>query len=288
VLLAAGAGLATAALVLLLGTGLGWWAAAPAPTQPGRLDVRTSLVPSALFFGDPLTAEVDVAVGSSATGIQVVPTFGPFAVSGRPLVSRSRDGRLETVRYRYAIQCVSDGCLPLGKPRVLRLPPVVVSARANGRASTVRVAWPAVSVASRLSSAAGARDSLRRPSNIPPATFGISPRTLANVLTAAAGVLALLAFAVIGRELVRLERRRRTVRLTPLEAALLYTRQSAARRDAADRRKALALLAQTLDAEGDSVLADAAAGAAWSDAAPTAQNALELADEVETAASDGR
>ena len=43
--------------------------------------------------------------------------------------------------------------------------------------------------------------------------------------------------------------------LTPLEAALAYTRDAASRPDPADRRKALGLLAETLDSEGVAALA---------------------------------
>jgi len=282
---AVGAGVAVAVLVLIVGTGLGWWSTGSSPAPRQGLEVQTSLDPASPFFGDAVTAEIDVAVYSSATGLRVVPAFGPLAMSGRPVVTQSQSGGLESVRYRYAIQCVSEDCLPLVKPRALRLPPVVVSARVHDRVLTVKASWPALTVVSRLSGDGGG---LRRPAALLQPMYGISPGVLADVLTAAAAVLALLTLAVVGREAVRLVRRHSTVRMSPLEAALLYTRQSARRRDAADRRKALALLAQTLDAEGDSALADAAASVAWSDAAPTPERALELADEVETAGRDGR
>ena len=120
---------------------------------------------------------------------------------------------------------------------------------------------------------------------MPPPSYSVSPGTLAEALTVAAGLLALGALALLGFELVRLvERRRRRalVVLTPLEAALAYTREAARRPDAADRRKALALLAETLDSEGAPTLADTAGDVAWSEDPPSPDRALELADEVET------
>ena len=283
------AAVSAVAVVLLVGTGLGWWSSGPAtPPAAQTLRVRTSLQPRPAFFGDVLVAEVDVSAGS-ASRIDVVPSFAPYAETGAPAVSRGRDGGLETVRYRYRIQCVSDNCLPVDKPFQLRLAPVVVTARAGGRTLTAKAAWPPTFVASRLASSDLAQARFRRPTTLPAPEYAVSPAVLADVLAALAGALALAAVALLSREVLRaFERRRRAVPLTPLESALAYTRASARRPEAADRRKALGLLSRTLNGEGASALAAQAGGVAWSDTAPTPEQALELAAEAETARRDGR
>ncbi len=126
---------------------------------------------------------------------------------------------------------------------------------------------------------------------MPAPTFAVSPGALADGLTVLAGALAVGALALIGFELVRLVERRRqraTVTLTPLEAALAYTRDAARRPDPADRRKALGLLATTLESEGAPALAGTTSDVAWSEEPPTPDRALELADEIEVTTRGGR
>jgi hypothetical protein len=175
---------------------------------------------------------------------------------------------------------------------VLQLKPVVATAVSGGKTLTARTAWPQTAILSRLQrkDLGSAKPHFRRPQTVPPPSYAVSPSTLANVLTAVAGLLALGALALLVRELARLlERRRRRaqVELTPLEAALAYTRDAAARPDPADRRKALELLSKTLDAEGAPALAGTAEHVAWSEEPPSPDRALELADEAESASRNG-
>jgi hypothetical protein len=290
-ILAGAAAAAAAVAILVVGTGLGWWRGAldaPAPAHP--LAVRTSLAPRPAFFGDAVTAEIDVNADARtvpAKSIRVVPAFDPFVETGPPATTTSRAGKTVTVRYRYTIQCSTESCVPLGKPLAVQLPPVVVTA------GTLKVSapWPATSILSRLGKGdVGSRPRFRAPRTLPAASYSVSPSLLANVLTAGAGVLALVALSLLGLELRRLLERRRlrgVVRLTPLEAALAYTRDAAARPNPADRRKALSQLARVLEREGIDPLADAAGDVAWSEEPPSPDRALELADEVEEARRNG-
>jgi hypothetical protein len=289
-LVAAFALVASAAMaVVLVGTGLGWWNDGTTASPARALAVRTSLAPAQSLFGDTLLADVDVDVDTDAVSpsrIRVVPNFTPYAETGAPVVSTSRSGRSATVRFRYRIQCVSQGCVPATKPPTLRFAPVVVRAGGGGRTRTVRAAWPPALVASRLSSADLQRVRFHRPLTLPPAT---SRSALPDLLTAAAGALALLAVALVAVEAVRLyDRRRVRAQPTPLERALRLTRDSARRSSAADRRKALSLLSQTLEDEGASGLAGTASVVAWSDSPPSPETVLRVADDVETAGSDPR
>jgi hypothetical protein len=278
---------------LVVGTGLGWWngepTGGPAPTT--RLAVTTSLEPHPAFYGDVLAAEIFVDFNPnqvSASSINPTPSFTPYVQTGPPVVTESGAGRQKTIRYRYSIQCVTDQCLPVsqGKPYVLKLAPFKVTADAGSAKIAATGTWPTTFIATRLTVQDAATTHFRWSKVMPATSYRVSPGTLANGLTVAAALLAIGALALIGFELVRLRDRRRQralAVLSPLEAALAYTRDAAARPDPADRRKALGLLATTLESEGVPALAGTASDVAWSEEPPTADRAIELADEVEAA-----
>jgi len=294
VLAAAGAA-AAVVTVLLVGTGLGWWSSGPSAAAPAKpLSVRTSLTPRPAFFGDAVTAEVDVdadARSVPAKSIHVVPTFDPFVQTGSPAVSTSRIGGELIVRYRYTVLCSTDACVPIGKPLPVKLAPVVVTATAANQPLRVAAKWPKMSILSRLQKGdLGASAHFRVSGGLSPPSYSASPGVLADVFTAAAGALAVLGLGLLGIELVRLLERRRlrgVIRLTPLEAALAYTRDAARRPDPADRRKALGQLADILEREGIEPLAGTAGDVAWSEEEPTPDRALELADEVDVVRRNG-
>src|SRR5438093_12973708 len=87
-------------LVLIVGTGVGWWNSQPSRDAPAkRLIVRTALDPRPAFFGDLVTAQVAVQIdggGVDAKSVRVVASFLPFVPSRRPTVDRARVGRNET------------------------------------------------------------------------------------------------------------------------------------------------------------------------------------------------
>jgi hypothetical protein len=283
-------------LVLIVGTGLGWWNTQPSGEPPAkRLIVRTHLSPRPAFFGDLVTAQVEVQIDRAIVdpkSVHVVASFVPFVPTGRPTVTQGRVGRHETLRYGYSIQCVSDDCLPTRRdPRVTPLKPVVVTAMAGGKQLRATATWPRMSLLSRLQKGeVGGDPNFHRPRTVPAPSYAVSPGGLADALTVAAGLLAFAAVALLGRELMKLlegRRRRGLVQLTALEEALAYTRDAARRPDPTDRRKALELLAQTLDDEGVPKLADTAGDVAWAEEPPSPDRALELADEVEAATRNG-
>lgn len=287
---------AAAATIAVIGTGLGWWSGASPGGAPARpLAVRTSLAPSPAFFGDATVAEIAVDLDTSivATGsLRVEANFSPYLQAARPLVRRSRSGRAETVTYRYTLQCVTDACLPpVDGARRIQLAPVVVSATSDNRRIAITRSWPITSVSSRLHPAdvSSVTPRFRRPAELSPADFGVSPTLLANLLTAVAGLLTAAAFMIVAPELVALAARRhghRTSWPTPLARALALTRRAARSPDAADRREALGLLAETLAAEGMQPLADVTGKVAWSEELPTALRTLELAEAAEKAGTE--
>ena len=288
-----------AALVVALGAAGEGAARAQAPLPPspppGPLVVQTALQPNPTFFGDLLVAEVTVdfdARSIAARSIVVSPDFAPYLTVGASQVGTSRVGDEATAVYRYTLQCTNDGCLPAGSVRQVRFPPVIVSAAlAGGRVRTTEP-WPALVVATRLSKAelAGATPSFRSASTMPPPDYTVSPDLVAALLVGLGVLLALAAFALLGVELLgaRRDRRRRSARaLSPLEAAIAYTRQAADRADPTDRRKAIGLLARTLAAEGHDSLAASTTSVAWSDMPPSPASARTLADEAEQTQGSG-
>jgi hypothetical protein len=287
VLAGVAAGCAVVALVVLVGTGLGWWTSAsssPPPALP--LAVRTAVTPAAILFGDPVTAQVSVDLDPAAVAagsVRVEPGFEPFVVAAPPTISRAWSGREETLRYTYALQCTTDACLPTKAATPIRLPPVVVTAEVGGRPTSLTQAWPAVAVASRLQqtkTASAGSDFAVAP--LPPPTFAVAPTTLADVLVLLAVLLAAGSSVLLWRELgAALRRRERRDERTRLEAAVAYVRDAAGRREAGDRRKALELLAEALAEDGQPGLAESAQRLAWAEPPPTPAGTLELAEAAE-------
>jgi hypothetical protein len=98
-------------------------------------------------------------------------------------------------------------------------------------------------------------------------------------LIVAAAICALAALALLGREIAGLSRRSKEHRLSALQLAVAYVRDSMRRSDP-DRRRALSLLAEAAD-EQEPVLSAAAADTAWSESPPTPAGAAALADRAE-------
>jgi hypothetical protein len=231
-----------------------------------------SLQPAAVLFGDPVTADIEVDYDPRAvepSSIRVQPNFVPYVASVAPIVQNIHTG---AVRFRYSLLCVTDGCLPTKSSRILQLHAVTVTGLAGTRRLTVTTRWPVLRISSRLGAAdLGGSVRFRHPTTPPPPEYRIAPGAFAGGLIAAAALCALLAAALVGRELAR--RAGRAQLLTPLELAIAYVRDSTGRTDP-DRRRALELLAEAVEGE----LATAAAETAWSKPPPTPAGAIELAD----------
>jgi hypothetical protein len=278
-----------AVVVVVLGLGLGWWTgagggAAAVPSTP--LAATAGLEPAQVFFGDPVDATVTVVLDRTdvkSSTVRVEPSFAPYAPSGTPAVTRTVSGSFETLRYAYTLVCVNDGCLPGTTPRNVQFPPAAV--RAGTR--TAHASWPELVVSSRLGrdATASGTPTFVAPTALPAVRFAVAPGALADALTAAAGLLAAVAMILLAREASRYRERRRrgeAARRTPLEVALAFAREAAHRPVAADRRKALGLLAEVLDERGDATLAASADAAAWGESPPDGERLLSFADEVES------
>lgn len=247
---------------------------------PGRtLAASADVVPRTSLFGDTLTARVIVTLDRGAVDpgeLELRPRFGPYERVGEVDVSRRDVGSHTQLVYTMRLRCAQFACLPRsgslgGEARTeFRFP----SFRIGG----LTVRWPPVEVASRINPSE--LQAFRYRANVTPvpeAEPRVEPVTLAAASLAAAVLLALLAFGLLGRAAARAWRRAPELDLPPVERALLFLEWT---RDGEDRRRALELLAEALDGESRAELARAARKLAWSDAPPTAEAAAELAGEV--------
>jgi hypothetical protein len=157
-----------------------------------------------------------------------------------------------------------------------------VTAVAGSGTAAVSGAWPRVVVGSRLSAAdLSGSIRFRRPTSPAAPDYAVDPGALAGGLLGAAALSALAAAGLAGLAINRRRRRARSRELSPFELALAYARDAARRRDPADRRKALELLADAVSRNGEPALARVAADTAWSQPPPTPADALELADQAD-------
>jgi len=274
--------LTLAVLAILTAAQLG---AARAASEP--LSVHGTFTPPAIRFADPVVAEVEVEYDPRVVdgrSIRVVPDFGPFVQTSPPEVSRAdRDG-LDVMRVRYALQCLSAGCLPRTHALELRLPRLTATGTRDGRTVKAVAPWAALRVVSRLSERAARGEVVfRRQRNLPPPAYRVSPGGLAGGLIAAAALAAVAAIALLVLGLRRRRARSGAYLPSALERALWFTRDSATRTDPADRRRALELLAEAVEDAGDDRLAGRVRTAAWVETPPTPQRSTDIADDVETA-----
>lgn len=248
----------------------------------------TSLEPAAPRFADRIAATATVVLAEDVDpgSVQAVGGFGPLDVLSGPVVERhERGGGRTAVELRWVVACLNEDCVPGDTPRAIALPPLRVTAtRDDGTRATAVVPWPGVTIGGRVSRAAAgeAIPPLRRETTLPPASYRVSPGALAAAFDVLAALL-LLAAALLGvRALVRRQRRReeeRLARLTPLERALVYARESE-RRGPDDRRRALGLLGRILGGTG-SALAGSASQLAWSPPEPSPDQVESVVHDVE-------
>lgn len=263
--------------------------AATAASQT-QLSVATSISPGPAFFGDLLTARVEVLVDSARVdpaSVRLEADFVPYAATGGPLRSSSGSGDTVALGYRFSISCLSAECVPGPAIRRVVLPVVVVRARQrDGREIAIRSPWPRVALAPRVDDAELRTTPLgwRNQLAVPAVSYRVAPGELLALLLACAAALGVGALALVGAEYARMTRMRHTRASAPsrLGLALTLARESM-RRNPDDRRKALALLARALggkDSDADR-LAAAAEQLAWSRGRPDPDRVGALADEVE-------
>jgi hypothetical protein len=275
-----------ATLAAGLGVG-GRNAARPVSHDGPALVVLPSLGAQEAFFGDDVTARVEVIVDGTRihdSSVDVRTTFAPYSVAASDVARQSLGGGYLRRIYTYRLRCLQTACLPAaGGKRDFRFPPVEVSV--EGRPVQTSP-WPQLLVVSRLHGKAGLRlSSLRRPADV-----SATGRQLSSSLTWGGGALGLLGLALLAAWSVT---RARPPAL-PVTAAGAAAELSDPVAEACGRVRAilsdgswtrrqgaLDVLARQLSARGDEGLADEASSLAWGRARPSEAEVSALLDRVE-------
>ena len=284
--------------------GCGGGSEVPAVPEGRNFSVSRSLDPKAAFFGEPVTARVDVVVDRERLDparVRVAPRTFPYRPFTELAVSRHDSGRYSRLTFEVGLRCLYYACLPPPRAdfpgavayrdqRVTRFKAWHVyydDPRTRKPRHLARIWWPSLEAVSNLDLTdvqVTFQQSPGRisPTQLPSVTYRLSPTLTAALLLLGAALL-LVYPAVL---LVRWRRSRRppppppAPPLPPLERALLLVEWARDRVDGEDRRKALEELAFRLDEAGRDQQAESARRLAWSAGSPSPEAADELVEEV--------
>jgi hypothetical protein len=272
------------------------WASGPATAATGPpVEVKTTLTPQILLFGDTLTARVDVVVDKARVdpdSVRVRTDFVPWELVA-PVERVRRDGRgTALVRTTFQLRCLTSPCVPPRDTAPLDFDAAAVNF-AGGR---LDVPWPRLVVHSRIpdrnapvtTAGGGQRGGPQFPwtadlLTLPQVTYRVGPGILFPLLLALGAALA-LGGALLGYRAVPPRRPAPEPlpapppepALAPLELALLLLEQPPVEDGTADRRRALELVADAL-ADRDARLALSARRLAWSEDTPPVETTSGLA-----------
>jgi hypothetical protein len=245
------------------------------------LAVNAGFDTQAPMFGAAFRSHVVVTLNTTrwrADSVRVVDDLSPLTPLTAAHTTRTTRGDMLTIRIDRTVACLSEECVTDNGPARPKLGRVVVTLTSvDGESLRIAGRRKAISVRGRVTRAdlARARPPFRAETTTPPPSYRIAPSTLAGLLYAAGALLCLAAAALVLRTVVA--RRGREVTVDPLARALRLARE-AERRDAADRRRALGLLARLL---GRSPLGERSSGLAWSRPDPEPDEIEHVVDEVE-------
>lgn len=293
---------AAGAIVLLRDTG-GRDVADPSaslPTRGGPLAADTAVTPRVVLFGDTVSASVDVTFDPRlvvADSVRFAPKFASWGAVAPPVSIRRTSAETAHLRTTYTLRCIISPCVPQRSTASLEFDPVRVTyRRTNGaKPETAEARWPVLVVHSQIVS-----DDFARPgagtspwradaATLPPASYRVSPG-LARA--AVLGIGALLALVGIVLAVLAIPPRAPIPErepepqpepeplLPPLEHALVLLEAEAHANGAADRRRALELIAEEMEARGEMRIARRARGMAWSEDVPVVSQTRSLAGQV--------
>lgn len=279
-----------------------------APSRPvlaDGIEVRASIVPRTILFGDTIAGHVDVMLDRrrvDPSSVRVSTDFVPWEVVGEPERVRRDAGTTTHLRTTFRLRCTSSPCLPANQSAALEFNRARVSfARLGADAAertSVGVEWPLLLVYSRfaIANVEGPTGSANPNPwqadflSLPAVSYRVSPGLLVVVLLVFAGVLAIAGAALAS---VAIPRRgpvaepepepepEPEITLTPLEQALVLLEDANRTNGIEDRRRALELVFEVL-VDDQPELARAARALAWSEDAPLVEDTSGLASRVRT------
>jgi hypothetical protein len=265
VVLAAGAVAAALALLLLGDGGAG---SLPGPGSEA-VTAETAIDPQAHLFGDEVSARVDALVDTALldpAAVRLEADFDPYEPVGPVVVERRDLGELTRLRFTVQLRCLGSDCVPELARRPFALRPGALVAEGR-RVATLQ--WPELEVTSRVAQSAltdGAAiiqvNWRANMTELPAATYRVTPRVAAAALAGTGGMLAAGAMLLLVAALRR--PRREGPPLPPLERALVLLEAARRSGDAEEQRRALDLVAAELLRGGEEELAGEASTLAWS------------------------
>jgi hypothetical protein len=276
-----------------------------APTQeellriPGGIGFGLFIERPSHLFGDPVTARVEVVLNPKRVdpaSVELDVDFPPYRLAA-PVVRTERTvrGAME-IGFRYRLMCLRPACRPpVGGTKTFRFDAAVLTyhRRPLGQPGRLLARWYPVTVASRLSRDLALRaDWQARENPPPPVTYTADATDVSRVLWAAAALLGLVGAFLVARAALPAARawlaRRDHRRLRPVHRELAMLRDAVREGGASEQRTALDALAVALGTNGNGDLAHGARRLAWSEGGPGVDDALALADEVESRLGGGR
>jgi hypothetical protein len=269
-----------------------WQRGEEAPISRGERPVTAiaAVHPTASFIGDRIEATLVLTVNRELADperLNVQARFRPFTRVEPVAIDQRDTADAAVLRYTYVLQCIDRSCVA-ELPDEEQFVPGRAFVRYVGSAfgmSVLPVAWPAITVTSRLSSEAD-ESAFRVAESPPQPSTSIDPTVLGWLLAGAAAALVLAvasaAFVLLRRgapEPVSIEPQREE--LPPLESAL-ETLDRVRDGNEAERRVALDELARALEQDGNPALAPRATQRARERRAPAANQIDAHAPEVAT------
>jgi hypothetical protein len=265
------------------------------------------VTPNVVYFGDPLTARIDIAVDTHKVDpdrVRIATNFGPFDRLSQHKVRRDA-GRITSIRETYVLRCLSRECVQIlpsvaaaaggAKPsgrRATDFPPARVYVRGSS-VQPILLQWPTVESVTRVNQAESQLQTFFYHADLtPPArSYALSPGGLLWLLFVVVLVLVAVPVAIVLRRVVEYRRAHGPAprqEVAPLERALRLLDWANRQPEGEKRRRALELVALELQRGGRVELGDEARALAWSPPPPPPDQAGELGTRVRTATrSDG-
>jgi hypothetical protein len=287
---------ATALVVGLIASNRGGSETSTGAAEGARgIDARAVLLTGPVLFGDTVTAVVEVTLDRNRVdpdSVRVKTDFSPWKPVAGPNYVR-HDGPTTTyLATTFRLRCLVAACVSSNDVASQTFLPARVTyatratAGTSSTKSSLKVKWPPLVVAARFppkgaqSASANAFPWRIDLLSLPAVTYRLAPGLLFALLLAGGIVLALaggwFVHLALPRRAVPLaleadERPEPAPVLTALQYAFTLLENSASVDGAADRRRALELVAAGLVERGDVQLARAARTLAWSEHVPSVE-----------------
>src|SRR4051794_25636289 len=142
---------ALAIWVAVVAVRAGWFRSTPELPPGDRVAATASLTPRAHYYGDHVTAELELLFRHDEVppgSLSVNAPFAPYTILGSK-VTRSDAGDATRIVYTFRLLCIRVECLPQNRRNVTLPRATVQYTPTDAAKQTMRVGWPTVAIASR-------------------------------------------------------------------------------------------------------------------------------------------